>query len=84
MGVHYFHCTDGVDLIIDRQGRDARADRDVVLRARKVAAEIMRSVPAYGDWDDWSVHVYDERGELEIVPFPDALASDTGASQAGR
>lgn len=72
MAIHYFHCTDGVDLIVDRCGRDARAHHDVLARARNVADEIMRSVPAYREWENWSVHVYDERGELEIVPFQEA------------
>lgn len=29
----------------------------------------MRAVPSYREWQDWAVHVYDERGEIEIVPF---------------
>ena len=69
MAIHYFHCTDGVDLIVDRRGRDARETHEVRDRARAVADEIMRAVPSYQEWDDWAVHVYDERGEIEIVSF---------------
>lgn len=69
MAIHYFHCTDGVDLIIDRRGRDARQSIEVRDRARAVAEEIMRAVPSYREWEDWAVHVYDERGEIEIVSF---------------
>ncbi len=69
MAIHYFHCTDGVDLIIDRRGRDAREAGGVRDRARAVADEIMRAVPSYHEWEDWAVHVYDERGEIEIVSF---------------
>lgn len=69
MAIHYFHCTDGVDLIVDRRGRDARETGEVRDRAREVAGEIMRAVPSYREWDDWAVHVYDHRGEVEIVSF---------------
>lgn len=69
MAIHYFHCTDGVDLIVDRRGRDAREAGEVHDKARAVADEIMRAVPSYAEWDHWAVHVYDERGEIEIVSF---------------
>lgn len=72
MAVHYFHCTDGVDLIVDRTGRDARGASDLRLRAEQTAREVMGAVPAYSDWEDWAVHIYDSRGEVEIVPFTSA------------
>lgn len=72
MAVHYFHCTDGIDLIVDRTGRDASPSADLIGRARAVADEIRRAVPAYREWEDWAVHVYDERGEVAIVPFDEA------------
>lgn len=71
MAVHYFHCTDGVDLVVDRQGREARAHHEAIAGARIVAAELMRAVPGYDEWQNWSVYVYDARGEVEIVPFHD-------------
>ena len=74
MAVHYFHCTDGVDLIVDRRGRDAKGPADIIVGARTVADEVMRAVPAYDEWQNWSVHVYDERGEIEIVPFRSGYA----------
>lgn len=67
MTIHYFHCTDGVDLIVDWRGRDARQSVEIRDRARAVAQEIMRAVPSYHEWEDWTV--YDERGEIEIVSF---------------
>lgn len=70
MALHYFHCTDGVDLVLDRQGREASGLRDVHGRARAVAADIMQAVPSYDEWETWAVHVYDERGQVAIVPFP--------------
>lgn len=70
MALHYFHCTDGVDLVLDRQGREARGREDLKARARAVAEEIMRAVPSYDAWERWDVHVYDSRGQVAIVPFP--------------
>lgn len=69
MAVHYFHCTDGVDLIIDRTGQDARSFRDLRLRARAVAERIKQAVPSFQDWRNWSVYVYDAVGEVVVVPF---------------
>jgi hypothetical protein len=76
MAIHYFHCTDGVDLIVDRSGREAGRIEEVIGRARAVAGEVMRAVPAYREWQDWAVHVYDERGEVEIVSFVDEGARE--------
>ena len=73
MAVHYFHCTDGIDLIIDRRGRDAANFIELRRKAEEVASEVMRAVPTYHDWEDWAVHIYDERGAIEIVPFEGAL-----------
>jgi len=69
MAIHYFHCTDGFDLILDRNGRETRAVQDAIAEAHEVAGEIMRAVPSYGEWDNWAVHIYDEAGPLEVVPF---------------
>lgn len=74
MARHYFHCTDGVDLVVDRLGRDAAGPHEVRARALAVAAEIVAAVPDYDEWDDWAVHVYDERGEVAIVTFPRSTA----------
>lgn len=68
MAVHFFHCTDGVDLIVDRTGRDLKRG-EAISRALSVAHDIKLAVPSYGPWSDWAVHVYDERGEVAIVPF---------------
>ena len=71
MAIHYFHCTDGVDLILDRSGCESRAIGDAIEKAREVAGRIMGAVPSYSEWDSWAVHVYDETGPLEVVPFLD-------------
>ena len=69
VALHYFHCTDGADLIVDRTGRETGSPSQLGGLARAVADEIMAAVPAHGEWTDWAVHVYDERGEVAIVPF---------------
>ena len=69
MAIHYFHCTDGFDLVLDRQGRETAAFGDAIFTAREVAAEMMRAVPSYREWDNWAVHIYDDSGPLEVVPF---------------
>ena len=69
MAIHYFHCTDGFDLILDREGRETGAVQDTISTAREVAGEIMRAVPSYREWDNWAVHIYDDAGPLEGVPF---------------
>lgn len=69
MAVHYFHCTDGVDLIVDRRGREASGRRELARYARETAEAVMRAVPSYDAWECWAVYVYGERGQLAIVPF---------------
>ena len=69
MAVQYCRCTDGVDLIVDRSGRDAANIAELRRKAEAVACEVMQAVPTYHEWQDWAVHIYDDRGEVEIVPF---------------
>jgi hypothetical protein len=69
MSIHHFHCTDGVDLVVDRQGSDTPAYSDMIARAERVAFALMRAVPDYDEWADWAVHVYDAHGQVAIVPF---------------
>jgi hypothetical protein len=73
MSIHYFHCTNGVDLIVDRRGRETRALRDMARQARRVADDIMLAVPSYDEWSDWAVHVYDDRGQVDIIPFTERV-----------
>jgi apolipoprotein N-acyltransferase len=70
MAVHYFHCTNGIDMVIDETGRDISAADEISAQARAVAMDLMRSVPGYDEWWNWSVHVYDTFGAVEIVDFP--------------
>ena len=70
MAVHYFHCTNGLDMVIDKQGQETSGCDEMSAHARAVAAGIMRAVPGYDEWWNWSVHVYDEVGAVEIFDFP--------------
>lgn len=72
VAIHYFHCSDGVDLVLDRAGRDTRDPHDLGRQAWFVAQDLMREVPDYTEWSDWSVYIYDEVGQIVIVPFPEA------------
>ncbi len=70
MAVHYFHCTNGIDMVIDGTGQDIAGVDELSAQARAVAAGLMRAVPGYHEWWNWSVHVYDEVGAVEICDFP--------------
>ncbi|HEY0353935.1 MAG TPA: hypothetical protein VGC68_09910 [Enterovirga sp.] len=69
MAIHYFHCTDGVDMIVDRKGREGSGARELTRSARDTAEAVMRAVPSYDSWEAWSVYIYNEHGQVAIVPF---------------
>ncbi len=70
MAIHYFHCTDGIDMVIDETGHETSSAAEMSSHARSVAAALMRAVPGYTEWWNWSVHVYDEFGAVDIFDFP--------------
>ena len=70
MAVHFFHCTNGIDLVVDAEGQETSGSDEMSAHARSVAARLMRAVPGYDEWWNWSVHVYDELGAVEIFDFP--------------
>ncbi len=71
MMVHYFHCTNGIDLIIDQRGRRTQTRKDVEPIAFWVAGQLMKTAPGLVDWSDWLVSVQDRRGSMvTVVPFP--------------
>jgi hypothetical protein len=70
MAVHYFHCTDGVDMVLDHNGHRMSSPDQILAHAHAVAARLMRALPGYDDWRNWTVHVYDEMGTVAIVDFP--------------
>jgi hypothetical protein len=66
----YFHCSDDVDLVLDREGVEIEAS-DVLLSALRAAERLIRALPSYDDWSAWTVSVHNERGSLvETLPFP--------------
>ena len=71
MAVHFFHCTDGFDFVLDRVGQDIRSPQELHLRACLVANGMMRALPPDMDWSDWVVSVQDRKGQMvDVVPFP--------------
>jgi len=70
MSRFYFHCSDGVDLVLDREGIEIDAS-DVLLSPLRAAERLIRALPSYDDWSAWTVSVHDEQGSLvKTVPFP--------------
>ena len=47
MAVHFFHCTNGIDLVVDRTGRDIAAVDEISSHARAVATDLIQAVPGY-------------------------------------
>ncbi len=71
MAVHFFHCTNGTEIILDREGQRARSKRQVERIAYAAAGQVMRQAPGAGDWSDWLVSVQDRKGSMvTVVPFP--------------
>src|SRR3954463_1245233 len=67
----YFHCSDGVDLVLDREGVESEAS-DVLWLGMRAAERLISALPSYDDWPAWTVSVHDERGSLvETLPFPE-------------
>jgi hypothetical protein len=74
MAKYHFHCTDGADFLLDREGRRLTSDSDLLWHGLRKAAELMQRVPDYDGWASWLVCVHSEHGCLvETIPFPMAL-----------
>jgi hypothetical protein len=80
----YFHCSDGSDLVLDREGIEVEGS-GVLWWAWKAADRLMTALPTYDGWSAWTVFVHDQRGCLvDTVPFPknvdasDALCPEEG------
>lgn len=85
MARHYFHLTNGEDLVVDREGARTRSRADIWLRARKVSDALIASVPGYAGWSAWVVAVHDASGrQVMVIPVPSpAGVPDTTARPAG-
>ena len=66
----YFHCSDGVDLVLDREGVEIEAS-DVLWWGMRAAERLIKALPSYDGWSAWTVSVHDARGSLvEIATLP--------------
>jgi hypothetical protein len=64
-------------MIVDRKGREASGTRELTRSARDTAEAVMRAVPSYDSWEAWSVYIYNEHGQVAIVPFLPGLDDRT-------
>ena len=70
MPIHYFHCTDGRELVLDTVGRRT-SRRRVEPVAAQVAGRLMREASSSARWSEWLVTVQDQKVSLvTVVPFP--------------
>jgi hypothetical protein len=70
MPIHFFHCTDGFDFVLDRVGQNTRSRHDLHLRAGLVATRMMQALPVGVDWSNWIVSVQNRKGRMvEVIPF---------------
>ena len=77
----YFHSSDGLDLVLDREGIEADGS-EVLWWALKAADRLMSALPTYDGWSAWTVSVHDARGCLvETVPFPKNVDTSDALSQ---
>ena len=79
MAKYRFHCTNGLECVLDATGGDVRVPDRLTGRARRVAERVMRSLDEATDWSQWHVSVHDLTGHRVLVqPFvpraPDASA----------
>jgi hypothetical protein len=79
----YFHCSDGSDFVVDREGLEVQGS-DVLWCALRAAARLMNALPTYDGWSAWTVSVHNERGSLvETVPFPHVHGSEALCLEEG-
>jgi hypothetical protein len=70
MSTYYFNCTDGRDLVLDREGIEDSGETNLLWLASQAAARLMSQLPEFDGWSEWVVTIYDERGhQVETVPF---------------
>jgi hypothetical protein len=75
MPTYYFHCTNGVDFVLDQKGFDAEHEGEVRRWAARAASRLMQRLPTYRGWTSWLVSVHDEDGFLiDTVLFTECRA----------
>ncbi|WP_370875343.1 DUF6894 family protein [Methylobacterium amylolyticum] len=72
--LYRFHCTDGVDLIVDDRGKRLPNPSLVRAHADRLARELMAVGGGRLDWSGWCVEVYDAVGRRFMSrAFADAV-----------
>ncbi|WP_438646699.1 DUF6894 family protein [Salinarimonas soli] len=73
MCAYRFHCTNGVDLIVDDTGYVIEPDSDLSDRAVDVAVEVLLRFP-FTDLRAWLVTIQDEDGrQVDVLRFDELL-----------
>ncbi|ACL60061.1 DUF6894 family protein [Methylobacterium nodulans] len=68
MATYRFHCTNGLECLLDAEGQRVRPGESIRRRAAQVAEGVRRRFG--GDWSDWSVTVHDLEGrQVLLLPF---------------
>ncbi|MDP4024342.1 hypothetical protein Q8W71_17075 [Methylobacterium sp. NEAU 140] len=77
MARYRFHCTNGLECVLDPVGRDIRVPERLPERARAVAQGVMTTLGGRPDWRDWQVTVHDRTGRRVLLQafVPDAAAA---------
>ena len=71
----YFHCTNGRELAIDREGVAMRSEDRIRSHAARVVQDAMASCGSSFDWSGWMVDVHDANGRRVLqLDFAEALA----------
>ncbi|MFE1600905.1 DUF6894 family protein [Methylobacterium sp. ID0610] len=71
MATYRFHCTNGLECLLDAEGQEVRSGDSLRLRAARVAEGVRTRFG--GDWSDWSVTVHDLEGrQVLLLPFGSA------------
>jgi hypothetical protein len=69
MARYRFHCTNGLECILDTVGTEIRASDRIQSRARQVASDVMSVTAGRADWSDWRVTVHDLEGRRVLLQF---------------
>ncbi|KAA2237647.1 hypothetical protein [Salinarimonas soli] len=73
MCAYRFHCTNGVDLIVDETGYVIGPESDLSDRAADVALEVLLRFP-FTDLSAWLVTIQDGEGrQVEVLSFDELL-----------
>lgn len=82
MTVHYFHATNGRDVVLDRRGRRIGDPDRVAAEALAQARRLMAALPGYEGWGAWTMLVHNHLGDwVETVPFPAERGAGAGRGE---